>query len=51
MGLVLSGENLIKIVEFAIGLGLQNLFKCDSSTLHPHYIYPHYAQNCIETIR
>ena len=27
MGLVLSGENLIKIVEFTIGLGLQNLQK------------------------
>ena len=27
MGLVLSGENLIKIVEFTIGLGLQNLRK------------------------
>ena len=27
MVLVLSGENLIKIVEFTIGLGLQNLRK------------------------
>ena len=28
-----------------------NDFKCDSYTLHPYYIYPHYPQKCIEAIQ
>ena len=26
-------------------------FKCDYYTLHPYYIYPHYPQNCKESIQ
>ena len=26
-------------------------FKCDSYTLHPYYIYPHYPQDCKEAIQ
>ena len=78
MGLVLSGEDLIKTVEGhmrstcwklksqCVSLLISRVgqvakwparctdswdFKCDSYTIYPYYIYPHYPQDCKETIQ
>ena len=78
MGLVLSGEDLIKTIEGHMRSTCWKLksqcvlrlilrvgqvakwavrcidswdFKCDFYTVYPYYIYPHYPQDCKETIQ